>query len=162
MSDNSVIGIVVIIVAGVAAAGFGGYMWMEQGERIDSYESTDATVLSSDVDVDVRNDPDSSGQERSYSADITYEYTVDGQTYESSNVMPGPGRSATGQNRAQNLVEQYPEGETVTAYYDPDDPSKSFLVKNQQLLFLGMAGFGVVFSLFGVAALGRRFLGLAT
>jgi hypothetical protein len=53
MSDNSLLGIVIVIVVGVAAAGFGGYMWMEQGERINSYESTEATVLSSDVEVEV-------------------------------------------------------------------------------------------------------------
>jgi hypothetical protein len=155
MSDNSVFGILVIIVAGAAAAGFGGYMWMEQGERIDSYEEVDATVLSSAVDVERRNDPDD-GTDRTYYADITYEYTVDGETYESSNVMPGPGRSSSGENRAENIVADYPEGETVTAYYDPDDPSNAFLVKNRQLLFLGMAGFGGLFSLFGVFGLVRK------
>ena len=160
MSDNSVIGAIVIIVAGAAAAGFGGYMWMEQGERIDSYESTEATVLSSEVDVERRNDPDSSGQERTYYAEITYEYTVDGETYQSSNIYPGMGRSSSGQNQAQNLVEDHPEGETVTAYYDPDNPSNSFLIKNQQLLFLGMAGFGGLFVLAGIGALGKRLLGL--
>ena len=162
MSDSSLLGVVVIIVAGAAAAGFGGYMWMEQGERIDSYESTEATVLSSEVDVEVRNDPDSSGRERTYYPEVTYEYTVDGQTYESSNVMPGPGRSSTGENRAESLVEDHPEGETVTAYYDPENPSNAFLVKNQQLLFLGIAAFGGIFVLAGIGSLGKRLLGLAT
>jgi len=161
MSDNSVIGAIVIIVAGAAAAGFGGYMWMEQGERIDSYETTEATVLSSEVEVEMRSDPDSSGQERTYTPEITYEYTVDGETYESSNIMPGPGQSSMGESRADSLVADHPEGETATAYYDPENPSNAFLVKNQQLLFLGIAGFGGLFVLAGVGALGKRILGLA-
>jgi len=159
MSDNSLLGIVIVIVVGAAAAGFGGYMWMEQGERINSYESTEATVLSSEVEVEV--DRTGDGTERTYYPEITYEYTVDGQTYENSNVMPGPGQSSTGQNRANNLVEDHPEGETVTAYYDPENPSNSFLVKNQQLMFLGVAAFGGLFALLGVASLGKRVLGLA-
>jgi hypothetical protein len=161
MSDNSVIGAIVIIVAGAAAAGFGGYMWMEQGERIDSYESTEATVLSSEVDVETRNDPDDSGTERTYVPEVTYEYTVDGETYESENVFPGPGESSAGQDRAETIVGNHPEGETVTAYYDPDNPSNSFLIKNQQIMFLGIAGFGGLFVLAGLGSLGKRLLGLA-
>ena len=158
MSDNSVFGMVIFIVAGAAAAGFGGYMWVEQGEQINSYESTEATVISSQVDVERQTNPDSGGTDRTYHPDVTYEYTVDGETYESSNVMPGPGRSASGKNRAQNIVDDHPEGETVTAYYDPENPSNAFLVKNRQLKFIGVAAFGGLFSLFGVIGLVRKVL----
>lgn len=160
MSDNSVIGAIVIIVAGAAFAGFGGFIWMEQGEQIDSYESTEATVLSSEVDVDVRNDPDSSADKRTYTAEVTYEYSVDGETYESSNVFPGPGESSSGQNQAENIVDDHPEGETVTAYHDPENPSDSFLIKDRQIMFLGMAGFGGLFVLFGILGVIRSVFGL--
>jgi hypothetical protein len=160
MSDTSVFGFVIFLVLGLATAGFGGYMWTEQSERINSYETTEATVLSSEVEEDVRNDPDG-GTERRYYPDVTYEYTVDGETYENSNVMPGPGRSSSGQNRAQNIVENHPEGETVTVHYDPENPSNSFLVENRQLIFLGVAGFGGLISVLVTVQLVRRVAGLA-
>lgn len=162
MGQSSVVGILLIVVIGLAMAGFGGYMWMEQGERIDSYEQTEATVVSSDVDRRTSSTSEG-GTSTTYYPEVTYEYTVDGEAYQSENVMPGPGETGKGQRGwAEGIVEDHPEGETVTAYYDPEDPSNAFLVKNREVMFLGVAGFGGLFALLGVWSLVKRLAGAAT
>lgn len=105
----------------------GGYLWVAQSGPIDNYEPVEATVISSEV---------VSGTEGDSKPAITYEYTVDGRTYTSSNVLPGPGESSAGD--ARTIVDNHPEGEQVTAYYNPKDPSESFLVKKRDLFIPGV------------------------
>lgn len=134
-----------VLVLGLPFAALGGYMWMEQTERIDSYETTEATVVSSTVGVSP------GGDDTTYYPDVTYEYTVGGQTYESTNVLPGAGRTSRSGDWARTVVEDHPEGETVTVHYDPADPSNAFLVPRRQTLWLVVAGFGGVLVLGGFA-----------
>ena len=47
-------------------------------------QPTGATVQSTDIDINTDDDGDTS-----YSPVVTYEYTVDGQTYTQDNVFPG-------------------------------------------------------------------------
>jgi hypothetical protein len=122
--SNSTPKLLLAILLGVGAVVGGGYLWVSQNGGIDTYEPVDATVVHSEL---------GSSDDGSYHAAITYEYTVDGQTYESSNVFPGPG-SRSG-NDPQGLVDDHPEGASVTAYYDPANPSAAFLVKERSVLF---------------------------
>lgn len=105
----------------------GGYLWAAQSGPIDDYEPVEATVISSEV---------VSGTEGDSKPAITYEYTVGGRTYTSSNVLPGPGESSAGD--AHQIVDNHPEGKQVTAYYNPENPSESFLVKKQDLFIPAM------------------------
>ena len=154
MNDALVGGIVVVtfvlptILFGAVFAGVGGFLYLETGEAVDTYEPTNATVVSSHVEETTADAEDTP----TYRPAITYEYTVEGETYRSSNVLPGPGlTSRSDRGWAQGVVADHPEGATVTAYYDPENPSNAFLVKNQQRLFpLAFAGVGVVVVLFGV------------
>lgn len=132
---------------GVGLAGAGGYLWHDQNQAVDTSETTAATVLSSTVEVDRL---DSDGP--TYRPNVTYEYAVDGETYRSSNVFPGPGRLwRSDRSWAADIVADYPEDETVTAHYDPDDPSRSFLVADRTplipLVMLGIGGLAAVGSL---------------
>jgi hypothetical protein len=55
----------------------------------------------------------------------------------------------------QDVVEEYPEGGTVTAYVSPSNPSNSVLIRtSSSLMYLALAGFGVL--LVGLG--GRRLL----
>lgn len=154
MSENSTRGILLVLVVGLAMVGFGGYMWLEQGERIRDYESTEATVLSSSVGSgsDVGDDY----------IDVTYEYTVDGQTYRSSNVEPGAGRGSMSRTRVEEFVENHPEGSTLTIYYDPEDPSNAYVLQERNLAFPGMAAFGALFTLVALVSLVRLLTGGST
>lgn len=153
MSENSTIG---LVFATLLCFGFvvgGAYLYVEDARAVNSAEQTEATVISSGVD------PASDG----YLVEVTYEYTVDGRTYESSNVYPGPGQTTKSQFEAEDVVEQYPEGETVTAYYNPENPSEAFLIKTRNTLIpLFMIGMGGLTSFAFGTALVRRILSFAT
>jgi hypothetical protein len=58
-----------------------------------------------------------------YIPHITWEYTVGGKTYTNNKRYSGSGDKET----QQEVVDTYPEGETVEVQYDPADPSVSFL-----------------------------------
>jgi hypothetical protein len=122
--SNSTPRLLLALLLGVGAVVGGGYLWVSQSEEIDTYKPVDATVVSSELG--------SSDNGASHAA-ITYEYTVDGQTHESSNIFPGPGDS-TGTD-PQGLVNDHPEGASVTAYYDPANPSTAFLIQKRNVLF---------------------------
>lgn len=160
VSNLTMKGALLLVLIGLAMAGGGGYKWLEQGERIDSYESTEATVLSSEIAEHLSSSGE--GTSRTYSPEITYEYTVDGRTYEGSNVLPGSGETRKGENWARGIVENHPEGETVTAYYDPQNPSNAFLVENRERMYLFVAGVGGLLALGSLGALGRKLLGSIT
>jgi hypothetical protein len=157
---HSLGGLVLVVVVGLAFAGIAGYLVTEQNAAIEASEPIDATVVSSEVVVEV--DTDSDGTTRSYYPAITYEYTVDGRTYRSDNVVPGPGRTTKGQGWARDVVADNPAGADVTAYYDPATPARAYLVEARTNLELyAFGGMGVLAVLAGLFGIARRLLGLA-
>lgn len=115
------------LLLGLVLMAAGGYASVEQDRQAATFQPTEATVVSSVVV-----DPEYTAPEAAPDLDqpdITYEYTVDGETYQSSSVFPGIDAMGVGTPPAEDVVASHPEGATVTAYYDPDDPSRAFLVK---------------------------------
>ncbi|QOJ00334.1 MAG: DUF3592 domain-containing protein [Phycisphaeraceae bacterium] len=74
-----------------------------------------------------------------YRPEITFAYTVNGVDHVGTTVS----LSEWGSNdsRAHDLVKSHPPGKRVTAYYDPDEPSKAILIK-------GFGGFPTILPLF--------------
>jgi len=60
-----------------------------------------------------------------YCLHVSYEYTVDGQNYGGNRVSYSSENSCN--SWSQNADDDYPEGEKITVYYDPGDPSESVL-----------------------------------
>lgn len=142
--DNSLGGIILFFVLSLGIAGYGGYAWIEQGEALDAFEPTEAEVVSSRV---------STSTEGGDGVIINYRYRVDGTSYESSNVWPGPGDPTKDHFEAEEIVENHPKGAEVTAYYDPQDPSDAFLLEDRSvmpLLILVMGGGMALLALFAV------------
>lgn len=109
-------------------------------DRRDTFEPVTAQVRDSKLDKSISD----TGGSPSYRAKITYEYTVDGETYDNDNLYPGPGYGySSAKDEQEEIVNEYPEGETVEAYYDPTDPSTSFLEnesRKRQALIQGILG----------------------
>lgn len=133
-----------------AAFTYGGIKTYRASTQRDTYEPVRATVVTSQL----------TGPSGGTSAQIEYEYTVGGETYVSDSLYPGPLTSGGGpgsardQDRIQELVNTYPEGKTVEAYYDPTDPSVSFLInKSRKGNALGSLAVGAFALLFGLAVL---------
>jgi hypothetical protein len=82
---------------------------------------------------------------------VRYRYDVAGRgAFVGDRVTP-LGESPSG-GWAQGVVARYAPGMAVTAYVDPDDPSKSFLERRRSALPWAFMGFaGVVLAVVGVA-----------
>ncbi|WP_254837774.1 DUF3592 domain-containing protein [Natronomonas marina] len=100
-------------------------------------QPTEATIQSTDIAVKTDDDGD-----RSYRPVVTYEYTVDGETYTSDNVYPGGfTRWDDSRGPAENVVSQYDPGDQVTVQYRPGEPGNAYL-RNDGMPGAWLAGVG--------------------
>ena len=83
-----------------------------------SWHSTTGRVVKSRVEV-------RGGDNTSVSPMIRYEYTVNGQPYQSTRFRVG--MLVLKGNDAYEIVDRYPEGASVTVYYDPQNPAEATL-----------------------------------
>lgn len=81
---------------------------------------------------------------------MVFEYTVNGHTYQSSSTDP----SGFVSRSADDVVQTWPLGARVQAWYDPENPSVAALTRDKsatRFLFIGisalMAMLGAVFAL---------------
>lgn len=82
-----------------------------------------ATVLESDVEA--AGHPD-----YVYRLSVRYAYTYGGTRYASTNVYPGASdKQFDDEESAREVAEPYGEGNTVTAYVDPERPEESYLIE---------------------------------
>jgi hypothetical protein len=131
---------------GLIVAGIGGIFLYNAVEtfrasgRKSAYEPVEAEVLDSTLDTDSNMDDTTS----TYIPRIEYEYTVDGETHVSDNLYPGPVTAGSNaRDEQQQIVDRSPEGETVEAFYDPEDPADAFLEsesQKRQAISLGVLG----------------------
>lgn len=111
----------IVILVAVVAIGLFGAVTSYLDYNSEKAE-VDGTVISSEVDED------SSRRGVSYTADITYEYSYNGQSYENDNIKPGAGSVSMSRTEAESLVSEYSEGDTVTVHVNENSPSTSWLV----------------------------------
>jgi hypothetical protein len=155
---SDLVGILLMLVVGVAMAGGGVYLHQDAKQATENAVEVDATVDSSTVESKLQ-DSDSGQRHRVYYVEIAYRYTYQGETYTSRNLCPGAGSSCdAAQNKdqrsdARELAEEYPEGETVTAYVQPSEPASAYLVdasSSSTTEYLLLVGIGGVIALGGV------------
>jgi len=79
-------------------------------------------------------------------AQITYNYSLGGQRYEGSNLLPGKNEYSNPEQREK--LRQYPVGAIVTVFYDPSHPQDSCLepgvATSLPFLLLGVATFFIL------------------
>jgi len=63
---------------------------------------------------------------------IRYRYRADGREHESDRIYPGPWSTTAGDS--EELRARFPAGSAVTAFVDPDDPARAFLVPFRSFL----------------------------
>lgn len=113
-------------------------MW-ERKQIVESGEQVDATVVSAETRTEnPRSDPE-------YYTSIEYRYTVDGQEYTSTRIVPGPRLQQPHEYR--DAVVPHEAGDEITVYYDTDNPDYAWLMtidnrvsaRGGQTTFVGMA-----------------------
>ena len=121
-----------------AFAGVGIYMAWDQQHRLTAFRTVEVTVLSKAV----KSNRDSEG-DTSYTPEVKYKYQAtfipEGQaefnpqrrTFSCDNVLPTSLSigGSSGQEWARQTIEQFTVGQEVTAYYNPEDPSDAYLLR---------------------------------
>jgi hypothetical protein len=116
-----------------AAAGLG--FFGAEVVRVATWNPVTASVLSTDIKV-VRGNKGSS-----YMPVVQYQYQVAGVAYSSSRVLPID--ISASHDWAERMITRFQAGETVTAYVNPRDPAKAFLVRKVSLLPLIFVAFPI-------------------
>ena len=120
------------------------YFQLQEALEISNWPSVEGKIVESRV-----------VGERAFRPDIKYIYTVDGEEYTGSSSldMPGFGGRTSRLDAAEKMVRQYPQGSTISVYYNPENPQQSMLhpkptyshyltLTTAALLFL--AGFAII------------------
>ncbi len=122
-----------VAVAALAAGGLQLLPFFDRKATLEAAETTEGTITSAEYN-------------RNQYA-ISYEYTVDGQTYETDRVFPEPYSpdGIAGQNAREQLP-VYEDQQTVTVNYDPANPSYAWLVTrdavvSRHVLYFLVTGF---------------------
>lgn len=118
--------IVTSIILFLFGAGFcvWGWILIADARLSISWPTAPATIVYSEIkSSDSRSDGKTT---RMYSADIRYQYTVNGKRYASSRISFGD-HSSSSSTGMEKLVNKYLKGSQATAYYDPDKPGNALL-----------------------------------
>lgn len=139
------------ILFGLAVIAGGGYLYYSEMQATTDATDVEATVISSSVSE--IGSSTTSGS--SYTVNIRYQYTYDGETYRSWSLCPGEGSGCAPTSNSQadmeEFLEDYPEGATVTVYVPRSDPSEAYLLRKEApLVYLGVSVFGLLFVLIAV------------
>ncbi len=117
-----------------------------------SLEKTSGAIVHSYVSTMEERDPFvgwlTLGQSYTYS--IGYEFEVGDRVFHSDSITFASQSSWNDAHPAESYVNRYPEGHTVTVFYDKNDPSFSVLepnVRNERLIFL-IVGIGLSLVIF--------------
>lgn len=145
----------IALLIGVLIMAGGGYLYYDGMQATDNAETIDATVVSTSVTEQSGSTGTGADSDDGYSVFVRYRYSYEGETYTSTSMCPGAGSacvpSSDSRAEMEEFLEDYPEGETVTAYVSPSNPSNAYLIdKSPSLIYLGVSAFGLVFVLFGV------------
>ncbi len=88
-----------------------------------------------------------------YSADVVYDYTVEGQKYTGDNVFFGGNYSTSSSSGINKIVNRYPKGKTVKVFYDPNEVGNSVLEPGTTWSSYMVYGVGLLFLVIGVLVL---------
>ena len=119
------------------------------------WPSTEGVISHSAVLTQMRQASGTSSSPPTYKADVAYRYKVQGRDYSSERISLMDISSTAG--HAQGIVDRYPDGASVTVYYNPGDPSDALLERGTTggigVLYMAGAAFAGAGLLFLFASL---------
>ena len=136
-----------IFVAVGAAVALAGLRGLERARASVKWPTAPGKVVASSVAR--RASSGSKGTTVTYHAEILYEYSVNGTTYDGNRVAYGDYGSSSPAH-ARRIANRYPKGTAVTVHYMPDSPEESLLepgLKGQSFM---LPGVGLLFFAVGL------------
>jgi hypothetical protein len=124
------------------------------GRKSRTWPSTGGTILQSAIDT-VQSVDDDGTSSTSYGLRLQYEFSVGGQAYQGNRRTFAEMRTSSYRSM-QKLLERFPQGGSVTVFYDPDDPSSCVLepgVGNYLYIVLVFTGIMMLAGLAGLLGL---------
>ncbi|QPJ61359.1 MAG: DUF3592 domain-containing protein [Candidatus Nitronauta litoralis] len=86
---------------------------------------------------------------KTFKAEIIYKYTAGKRSYRNSRICLGGQLQLSLRGKAEDYCGRYPVGQTVSVYYDPDNPSDSCLERREETSIMYLV-IGVVFAIVGI------------
>ncbi len=118
----------------------------QQAYRLTAYQSVAAEVLEVGIDHSTGSDG------AIYRPRVLHRYEVDGREYTSDNALPMD-ISGSDQSWAQRIVSRFQKGEKVTAWVSPEDPNRSYLVREVSFLPYMVVLFAMLLLAIGAAVM---------
>jgi|GEM_PF-804517 len=137
---------IVIILVGVGLLFFGYTGFTGQNQALENPVNVSATVTETGIDED-----SSRRGGTDYQPEIKFEYSFEGQEYESSNMYPG-GQAPKDYNlesNAKEVVDRYSQGSQITVNVPPENPGEAFIKAKKTSNPLIGIGAGVLFIVLG-------------
>jgi hypothetical protein len=123
MDKKGIGGVVLLLFLSI----FGGFFVMTvlQHQVAVQENTAEATATVQSADIEVKTDDEG---DKSYSPAVSYEYTVDGETYTNDNVFPGGFQRWRGSRSwAEGVIAGYSTGSEATISYNPEEPERAYL-----------------------------------
>jgi hypothetical protein len=138
---------VLVVIAGIGLAIYGGYSLMQQDSALQNAEQINVTIESTGVDT--------VSQRRGveYKPTASFSYTYNGETYTSDNVYPsGIAQEFNSEDDALQIIEGYNTGETVIGNINPESPENAFLVDESSNTPYFMILIGIAMAVIGIGS----------
>lgn len=127
-----------------------GYNTLQWAQESEDWPTVTATVLNSGVG---RTSSGSDSNSPSYYAFVTYEYVVDGTTYQGNEVKVGISEYSLSENEARAFANIHPPDSEIEVYYDPANPEKTAIFPGPQTGHYLFLTIGSIFAFVGLAGL---------
>lgn len=99
---------------------------MAQAKQSEHWLTTTGKIISSDLDAQTNTD-DEGFSTTTYIAKILFAYEISGVPYQGDCIDFDYGMRTSNLRIQQAIIERYPEGSSVTVYYDPEKPDQAVL-----------------------------------
>lgn len=134
------------VTSGVAGIGLGWFTYQDtQSDLANTVEVegtvVDTTLVEEEEEVDRDDDGQPDGTRTTYEPVVNYSYSYEGTEYTSESIYPGTSKSFDDRSEAEDVLSGYEAGEPVTVKLNSEEPSRSFLIEeDNSLVTLGVAG----------------------
>ncbi len=135
---------IIILVVGIAVLSWG-LRLLDKAQASENWPTVQGIVISSEFETNKDRDNDS---DTTYSAEVVYKYIV-GDHEIIGNRVRFVKTSTSNAAEASRDVNQYPQGKTVTVYYNPEDAFESVLEPGKNASVWYVIIFGLMFALVG-------------
>jgi hypothetical protein len=150
-------GALILLIVGLGITGYGAYDYVQQSDATRNAVEVDATITEVDV-VTESSVGGAAGGELSYEPRVEFTYKYQGTTHTGTNVFPADIAPEYDQrSNAESVIDEYEEGESVTAYVDSTDPDHAFLKNRPSNQPLIAAGIGAMISVLGAVSILKQY-----